>query len=265
MTIEIREEGVHPSAHTLARMHAGELEGAELEQARAHVEQCEACQAFLDELVRTREAFDAGHDRDGFLRRVEASVSAPAGRPAPDLPWWQRLLRPVPLAAGAALLAGVLVLVLWTPPRGPGGPDRMKGGELELGYYVMQAGEPVVAGPGHRLEPGDRIQFRLTAPAGGYVHIVGIDQAGTVSVYFPLPGGTRQEFPGGAGRPVPGSVILDDTPGQERVFVLICDAPHERSALMQLAGNDPRRLLDSRRIPLPSWTCRQDSLLLHKE
>jgi len=275
VSIEIREEGEHPSAHTLTRLHAGELGGEDRDQVQAHLDGCTACRSAFENLELSRVAFDQGHDREAFLRRVQEAAARPPE--SDDVPgsWWLKLLRPVPLAAGAAVLAGVLVLVLWSPPAERGDTTRMKGGALELGYYVMEPGGPVVAEPDRPLHPGDRIQFRLTAPAGGYVHIVGIDEASAASVYFPPPGTTSEPFPGGAGRPVPGSIILDDTTGRERVFVLICDQPLDRSVLTRLAGRHGRKLVDLERLPIPPGTegpvaealasCRQDSLVLHKE
>lgn len=277
MTIEVRKEGEHPSAHTLSRLHAGELSGEEHDRVRAHLDDCAACRSVFESLEQSRAAFDREHDREDFLRRAEEAAWRPRTAAANQTggAWWRILLRPVPLAAAAAVLAGVLVLVWWSPPAERNGTTRMKGGTLELGYYVMEPGGPVVAGPDRLLHPGDRIQFRLTAPAGGYVHIVGVDEAGAASVYFPLPGTTPEPFPGGAGRPVPGSIVLDETTGRERIFLLICERPIDRSSLARLAGRHGRALLETERFSGLQGTgrpagqdpgrCRQQSLLLHKE
>ncbi len=143
----------------------------------------------------------------------------------------------------------------------------MKGKTIELTYFVMEPEGPKVASADRILHPGDRIQFRLTAPAGGFVHIVGIDQDGVVSVYFPLPAKEPEVFPGGSGRPVPGSVILDETLGKERIFVLICSQPIAAEQLIKTVKDVPggaTKLVASDRMPL-ELECDQSSLTLLKE
>jgi hypothetical protein len=264
VSIEIRNDQEHPSRHALTRYHAGELEGTEREKIDSHIGDCPECSRLLAELSRTKEEFEASHDRKAFLAKVTARAGESDGREQsrPD-PWWRWLLRPAALAPLAASII-LLILAISLLPSNESG-ERTKGKEIELGFYLLQGDTPRVASENERLHPKDRIQFRLTAPAGGYVHIVGIDEAGMVSVYFPRPGDAPEAFPGGAGRPVPGSVILDDTLGRERVFVLICDRPMGRARLdrqLKKFRDGPRALLDAEELPID---CSQSSLLLTKE
>jgi hypothetical protein len=267
VSLTIREESGHPSRHTLTRYHALDLDAAERERIALHVGECGACAAVLEALEEEKGNFQATHHRENFLARIrdEASRPGPADETPPEeqVVWWRLVFRPAPLLTGLVAVFAAVALLLTAGP--DDGPTRMKGASIELGYFVSEAGKPVVAASDRVLHPGDRIQFRLTAPAGGYVHIVGVDERGTVSVYFPPPGSTPDPFPGGAGRPVPGSVILDATLGRERVFALICGTPVEPAELKKTARREEqgaRSLLDTSRFPMD---CVQTSLMLVKE
>lgn len=257
----------HPTQHTLLSLHAGELEGEEKKQVREHVSGCSTCSAFLQELESFKEQFASTHSREGIL----ASVRQRADKDSVEVSsWWSRLfVAPHSLIWSASLVAllmlGLLFIYQNHGDDTDGSYTRIKGAEISLSYLVAENGKPVLAKPGRILHPRDRIQFRLTAPRGGYVHIVGVDEAGTVTVYFPLPGVAPELYPGGSARPVPGSIILDDTLGKERVFVLICAGPIPREALVQKvlsAASDPRQWISSQRLPLE---CQQRSILLHKD
>jgi hypothetical protein len=258
--LELRPEDEHPSEHALVRHRAGEGQPAERRRIEAHLADCPSCRRSLEQLADFERAFAEQHQRQGFLAAVQlAAEQAGPGR--------RRWLQPLAWSAAAAALLLVLGLVIWPGAgrRQPEPTERIKGAGLELDYLVAAGRRVVAAGPERVLHPGDRIQFRLSAPRGGYLHLVGVDAAGRVSVYYPRPGEPHPVYPGGAARPVPGSVILDETLGAERVFALICDRPLGRAELarrVRSAAADPRRWIAEQRLPLD---CRQTSIMLHKE
>lgn len=264
MSLRLRQEGEHPSRFALSRFAASEGSPAERESIQDHLASCPECAQVLAELEEFQTAFHGAHDRAAFL----ASLRAKALEPEPERkPWWAGWFRPA-MALGAAAAAVLIVLLVVRPFAGPE-PDadqiRIKSDALALGFLVMEQGRPVIAAPDRVVHPGDRIQFRISAPRGGFVHVVGVDQAGKVSVYYPRPAETVEPYPGGSGRPVPGSVILDATLGRERVFALICERPLGRDRLaerVRAAATDPRIWLDRDRLPV---ACIQTSLVLVKE
>lgn len=256
--LELERDSEHPSAHALARLQAGELDEAERGAIQAHLDGCQACQEALERLSSLQECFQAEHPREGFLAAVRARAEERA-RPAPALP------QILAWTAGAALVALIAIAALRPAFQEGSGQTRVKGAGLELGYYVLEGDRAILGGPGRVLHAGDRIQFRLSGPRGGFVHLVGVDEAGQVSVYYPRPAEVSEPFPGGSGRPVPGSVVLDATLGRERVFALVCPRAFERQALDGLLHGmaaDVRVLLDRERLDLD---CSQTSLLLVKE
>jgi hypothetical protein len=265
MNLSLPKTGSHPSEFALTRFHAGEGETSERQAIQTHLDDCEPCRQVLEELEGAGAAFSERHDRAGFLAHVRDG----AEQPDKGAGWLALLSRGwlAGAAAAAAMLVVVLVLAPWRndPIDQPDSGVRIKADELNLGYMIMEHQEPVVAGADRILHPGNRIQFRLSAPRGGFVHIVSVDAAGQVSVYFPRPGETPEEYPGGSGRPVPGSVILDETLGQERVFALICEAPLSRAKLaerIRRLASDPRLLIDREQLEVD---CLQTSLVLVKE
>jgi hypothetical protein len=268
MVLEFRPDDRHPSRLALERWSVDGCELAERQWLEQHLAECQVCREQVAALVAFRDKFHREHSRAGFLAvvRTRAAEEVPGGAGA-GRRW---LAVPIPaLVASAAALALVVGLLVW-----PGGeaqqdptrsPERIKSSELELGLLVQEQGRVVVAEPGRVVHPGDRIQFRLSAPRGGYVHLISVDQAGQVSVYFPGPDETPEAYPGGSGRPVPGSVILDATLGRERVFALICDQPIDRSrldGLIRSLAAEPGVWLERDRLPID---CVQTSLLLRKE
>ncbi len=264
MSLRLRQEGEHPSRFALGRFAASEGSPAERERIQDHLAGCPECQQVLAELEEFQSAFHGAHDRAAFL----ASVRVRASEPEPERrPWGSGWFRPA-LALGAAAVALLVVLLLvrpWAEPEPDTDRIRIKSDELALGFLVMEQGRPVVAEPGRVVHPGDRIQFRISAPRGGFVHVVGVDQAGKVSVYYPRPDESVEPYPGGSGRPVPGSVILDATLGRERIFALICERPLGRARLAErvlAAATDPRVWIDRDRLPV---ACVQTSLVLVKE
>ena len=66
------------------------------------------------------------------------------------------------------------------------------------------------------------MRFVVSTTRPGHLVILGLDAAGKVSVYSPT--ATLHPRRRGTRQAMPGSIILDDTPGAERLVALECDA-----------------------------------------
>lgn len=262
MTLRLRQDGDHPSQFRLGLFAAGDGLPQERASLEAHLDACPACSQIVEDELAYRQEFHQTHERAGFLAAVRVRAAEPEAKGGWST-WWMPTLA---LGAAAALvLVMLLVIQPWQGQQGDPEGVRIKSEELEISYLVVEQGRLVVAEPGRVVHPKERIQFRISAPRGGFVHVVGVDQAGKVSVYYPRPDEASEPYPGGSGRPVPGSVILDDTLGRERVFALLCDKPLDRDRLAQrvrAAAADPRVWIDRHRLPV---ACIQTSLVLVKE
>ncbi|HXI55212.1 MAG TPA: DUF4384 domain-containing protein [Polyangia bacterium] len=248
----------------LERFLVGELDALEPAAAigaatERHLAECAACRARRDELA-----------------------AAPAQ--VPDEIWWRRqqaarpALAPAPARARVltrtvvgGLIAVAAVLVLMARPRpadrsASGGDTRTKGGGFAMEIVARRTdGSTVPVFDGTALRPGDAIRFVLTTADAGNVAVVGMDSAGQVSVYAPAAMDAALGVAAGTHQ-LPGSVVLDDTPGDERFVALLCLAAPTRAALMAAgqqalaaAGGQPTR---TTRLDLP---CRQSGVTIRKE
>jgi len=164
-------------------------------------------------------------------------VPAPAQRP-----WALRL---VPLLGGLAMAAAaVLLLLVWPaappPESGQGyeqGGLRIKGG-LSVGAFVKRGGTVQAARSGQVFHPGDELRFTYSARGGGYFALVGLDAADVVTLYHPTGTGADRAVAvkPGAGRPLPGSTILDATLGPETVVGVLCPRPFPAQMLRRRAS-----------------------------
>ena len=186
---------------------------------RDHLAACVRCQDRLQERGRVQEAFR----REVFPATVEAVVRAgTAARPTRG--FWRGFAWPLAVGAAAALL---LVVGVWigsrhdtlSPDAGIGikGPPAVqvfcKRGERVL---PLRNGDPVQA--------GDRLRFVVGLSEPGYLRILSVDDRGAVTSFYPLEGADPVELPAGR-QELPGSTRLDDSPGPERLLVLLSDAP----------------------------------------
>lgn len=176
------------------------------------------------------------------FRREQASAAELVGAGVRRMAQAQRRRRLV-LASQALLAAAVVLLMVW-PRRPPA--EREKGAALpvELDIVVKHAdGNVAPLRPGDRLQPGEAIRFVVSTARRGRLTIVGIDAAPKVTPYVqaPVERGHKQLMPG--------SIVLDDTLGAERVVALLCDDGVEGAALVGAArrklveaDGDPRRV-----------------------
>ncbi len=255
----------HPTAWALECHHAGDGEPVLRKSIEDHLKKCLSCREKLQALKEAGANFEGRMNRAGFLAAVRQGVEEKL-----DEPLSKRRIWPWFAVAGTALAVMLLWMVLQPQLGLLGGesPDgiRIKGDStLKLGFFIEQDGKTELVDPQKVLHPGERIQFALTGPKGGFVHLVGVDESGLVSVYYPRSDQSQEEFPGGVGRPVPGAVLLDETLGRERIFVLVCDQAMKAAQIKSRVKGlrpDVRGLLDEDRL---DFDCGQTSLVLHKE
>ncbi len=207
--------------HALRRLALGELVGAEAEALRAHTAGCATCAPRLEALEREQAAFAERTDVAGDSARILAALEA-APTTRATAPWWRGPRAWAPLAFALLIAAAVWRL---PGPDGAGDTHRLKGGGAALRMYVNQAEGPALAEPGAPLGPGAQVQFRYDAGGHSHVYVVSVDGSGVIGALYPSDGGASVAIEPGADRVLPGSIILDDAVGPERVFALFSRAP----------------------------------------
>jgi hypothetical protein len=169
----------------------------------------------------------------------------------------------LPLVAAAALLVLLLPRLLRDPT---GVRPKGHGAALALDVVVRHADGRIEALQDHgRVRAGDRIRFVVSAAEPGHLVILGLDAAGTVSVYL-ADGSDPHRIAPGARQAMPGSILLDATPGAERLVALECaarfpvaDAVDAGRRALGAAARDPRRA-----GPLGLPGCQEAALTMDK-
>ena len=216
----------------LDRFGLGELDGAEVEQVRAHLAACEVCAARATQLSATAEAFD----RENNVGALAAAALARASSP-PEAGRWLAGLRRWAMPLGAVGAVGVLAV--WVLAKQPAGLEEtnLKGAAgFGLSAYVkhVEFDGLGTAWQGEPLHPGDRMLFRYSGSRAGYITVIGIDARSVVSVYYPV-GPQAARVDSGFDVQLAGGVELDETLGVERIVAVRCDTPIATAQVVKAA------------------------------
>ncbi|HTE56381.1 MAG TPA: DUF4384 domain-containing protein [Kofleriaceae bacterium] len=230
--------GQHLSQFAIDAVAVGQLDGALRSTAEQHLAGCGACRDRL-EATRADDAAVAAAVASAPPAWLEARpVGGPALRDRR-----RRWLGASGLGLGLAAAATAVLVAgraadpappdgVRTPGKtgGGGGGGRAtsaKGPTLSVVAHVQRAASGAVLELEEdvAVEPGDRVQLSYTAPEAGFVAVVGRDQAGHVTLYYPAGGTASAPAAAGTGIPLPFSIELDAAPGDEIVQVIWCRDP----------------------------------------
>jgi hypothetical protein len=258
--LDAPDDGV-VSTHEIVRFLAGELAPARRAELDDKMAKDAAFKARVDAIDAEQKAADAAFKVEvplaRFLDEHEARTASPLAR----------LLKSVRFQAGIGVLVASAAAVLFlVKPAGTTGPDEvaydgLKGG-ARVGFFVKDEEGARFGRAGEELTAGDRIQFAVkddaTHPS---MVLVGIDGRGSVTTYVaenvdgdrPKGPVSDDEKP----RVLPASVVLDDSTGPERFFVVYGDGSLDdvrrtvEDAAKSLAATSPN-LVEAQRLALPA-------------
>jgi len=243
----------HPSALALHQYQLSLMPADEAERVGQHLATCEPCRADLANLASDQRRFE----REVFPQTRAAVMQ----RRTPWRRWW-----PAFPALGIAAAAAAAWLVILTPQPVP---EILTKGDTTLAIFVARDKNVLSVSDGKtRLRPGDRIRFVLQPAGQRYGVIASLDGAGRSTVYHPFGGHDSAELGAGPRVEIPGSIVLDASPGPERVFAVL--APHPFStaqvveALQKLAGKGAAALRETTSLPLSVKSATQQSILFEK-
>jgi hypothetical protein len=241
----------------LDEMLAGDLAGSVKEaRVKAHLATCQRCRDRLASFAAVEPPpFSYAHAD----RRIERPVVA------------RRRWRSAAVVATLACAAAGLVLAVRLGGRAADPAGERTKGALGLTLMVRRANGVVenIVGEG-RLAGGDGIRFSVAASKPGYVVVLGLDAAPSVTVYVPTAPESSPVRVDAAGiASLPGSIVADQTAGFERIVALECElgpgAPavdvlkHRGELALARAHGQPERVtsLDS--------GCSEASVLVRKD
>ena len=222
----------HLSSFDLDLLELGGLDDDKKRALDEHLRACPACQKERESLRKLRAEFSAEvlpRTVERIRDRIESKERSLFARPTVFAP----------------LLASAAALVLWVASGRPGlrgaeGDDDVRAkGASALQIVARQQGRLTTLDDQHRtLSPGDEVRFVVTAPDRDrpFLLIASVDGAGKTSIYFPYEGieSGRVDHPGRW--EVPGSIVLDDSRGPERVFALFSKEPLTRITATHALG-----------------------------
>lgn len=206
-----------PSDFTLDRLHARELDAAAARTAEQHIAGCEVCGA---RMAKRRAGLGAieGSDPRVMLARIRSRLDEPASLGERVSRWLRRGLAPLVLAGAAAAVA---IVALRPADTGPADVLRPKGA-LALHVYRLVDGHAQEAVSAEAFAPGDRLRFKVNLPSEGHVAIFGVERSGKLYTAWPLEEGTDTHLNAGDDLELPGAVKLDETPGEEILYLVHC-------------------------------------------
>jgi len=194
------------------RLLAGDLPDDQRDAANAHAAGCARCRARRRELEAERDAF--------ALRPLGVRFGARLARRR----WWWG----APIAAIAAAAAVAIVI-----SRKPSEGERTKGSDKPK--LLLSAGHPgglVPMATNDTIHPGDYLQAGYTTKRDGFGAVLSLDGGGHAMAYVPETGDTLIALPAGTERSFPGSTVLDDVVGKERIAIVWCDTPRPLGPLV---------------------------------
>jgi len=211
-------------------MLADDLPAGERDALSRHLEQCEPCSRKLAEMQANAEGYAANGEE--HLARLRSQLSR-QDESAPARPIWLRLA-----PAGGALAAAAAVLLFLLPAIE--GPDsrpspadiRFKG-TMAFEIVARRGDRQFRVQQGTELLAGDALRFVVTVSKPGYLTVFSVDASGNVSPFYPDGDPAEDSAPlslDRAGRhELEGSVILDDSRGDECLAVVFSPEPFDRS------------------------------------
>jgi hypothetical protein len=229
------------SGFELSRFVDGELSAERRAHIDALLQSDAALKARHDAIVSERRAEDGALKLDVPLPRFLDTHAVKTKSPLASL--LKRLRMPMGFGALAASAAAVFLMVRMPADDRPS-YDGLKGG-ARIGFFVKGDGDARPGAAGETLHEGDRIQFAVRDDGDKDVMVVvGIDGRGQVSMYAAeaLADGRSKGPPmGSEPRLLPSSVVLDDSTGAERFFVVYADG--ELSSVQRAVEDAARKLV----------------------
>ncbi len=182
--------------------------------ALAHLAGCEVCAARKGTLEAARARFLERHPAPAFARATALRARQPA---APELRF-PRAARALALGVGLAAAAAAALWML-APVASDPQAIRWKGG-ASLEVHVKRGDSTFVLRDGAALSAGDQLGFVYALPQPAYLLLLGIDDTGAVTRYFPAEGAARARLSAAARAQLPIGVELDQHRGSERLVAL---------------------------------------------
>lgn len=219
-----------PTRFTLSRWRVADLPSDEQRAVTTHVEQCEACNETVSAIAQVAAEQESRLEErlKDFDERL-AEVRSQGRRRAVVLTAFGSL-------AAAACVAVVLGFGLLASDRTPISEEPVYTGlkgTLKFQVVAKRGDEQFAVHSNTELREDDALRFVVITGSAGYVTVFSIDSRGTISSFYPDANPAADPAPfrlDGAGRhELPGSIVLDNALGEERLVVAFSKTAFDRN------------------------------------
>jgi hypothetical protein len=227
-----------------------------------HVAGCTRCSSRLAELEQAGDVFR----REIFPATAEKVVAR-----LKPVPWYRRILaedHPLKLNYTVPMIPVIIVLcavafIQFPSLHQDGTYTGIKGG-IGLKVFASREGAVRELRDGEAVAPGDMLRFVPAVPENGYLMVVSVEESGKLNLFHPAGGDASVRAEAGA-HALPGSIILDESLGAERVFLLFSARPFGLVAVRDAAARAlgaGKGIAEVRSLPLET---KQATLLIIKK
>ncbi len=220
-----------PSSLDLDRLAAGQALPDVLAQIRENVE-------LHNTLKQRRQGLAAVDGVDAVALKARVLASADASRPS----FFARLFKMPAVWVGLpAVVAGLFFLLrpVAVEPSADLGV-RQKGGAKLLVFRKVEGGASKTMS-GEVFHPGDVLKFKVSLPTRGQIRVIGIDAEGTLYRAWPLAAHVDAQtvLPAGEAHELSGAIELDDSVGNEMLYLIHCPPDVEPNCASNSARATP--------------------------
>jgi hypothetical protein len=211
----------------------------------AHLDACPPCR----EQQKARQALADQFAREILPRSLPVVRQRLAPRNRLRLGWWALALSPVACGVLLAFLglhkSTDHTTSVWKSIPGDMGDIGIKGGG-DLLTYVRHGTKVTRLAPGGVVAAGDALRFVVETGSHRYLFIAGVDGGGHAHAYYPFGQWQSVSVAPRSRFEVPGSLVLDNAPGPERIFAMVSSRPLDggdvRPILEELARRGPQAI-----------------------
>jgi hypothetical protein len=192
---------------------------------RVHLAGCDRCSVRKLALDGARSRFLTTYPAAEFARAVVARAAIPA----PVAPPRRSARHMIAPAAGVFALAAAALV--WLYPAIEPGAIRSKGG-ASLEVVAKRGAIQSPLHDGDALAPGDELAFSYSLDRPKYLLLVGVDDAGEITRYFPADAASDASLAATPRAQLPIGIELDERKGDERLYALFSDGPLDEATVL---------------------------------
>jgi len=224
-----------PSRFRLAQWRSEDLAPEDQQWVAAHVAECPHCRKAVASLNANASAYESDQARQWISIERKLRETATERHP-----WFRLAVHRLLPAVGAA---AVVTIVVYAMVFRSIDPIRFKGA-LSCEVIAKRGENQFRVSQGAMLQPEDALRFIVTTDQKGYMLIFSVDAMKSVTSYYPDQGREARLEPvwlPAAGRHVmPGSVVLDDSLGEEDFYMVFSDRIFNVSEVLGRAEREVR-------------------------